>query len=1101
MSSNQPNSRPYFRTPTISPDGQQIVFLYAASLWLAPTAGGNAERITAHQSGHSSPRWSPDGQQIAFSSWRAGPLDVYVLSLNGGETRRVTAHRAGSTNEAWSADGEFIYFGSNREQQGYAIYRVAASGGTPVPWLSQPYEQISNLAPAPDGTTLAFSVVRDSWWRRGPNPYGGADLWLVSNAPDATDYRKISDYSGLNRWPMWNATGDGLFFVSDRDGIENIWFQPIGGPAEQITAFREGRLLWPSMSANGTTIVFERDFTIWQLDLASRVAAPIALRVSADTRATPVYVDTFNRANELALAPDGKKIAFVARGGVFADFADKETDKEQRQGVAFRVTNTPFREQAIDWAPHSRALAYTSDRHGDEEIYRYDFITRQETRLTNSDGPKHQPVHSPDGKWLAYTCGDDEIRLIELATNTDTPFIRAPRDYHTEYAWSPDSRWLAFTALDDQHFENVFVQRIGETSAHQITFLSNLNSYGLIWAPNGRFILFTTSQYRNEAQIARVDLQPPAPFFREAEFDRLFEQKEPKAEPKEPAPPATPPPDQPPAEPVVPASTASAAPVAIAEPTEPTEPAPSEPPAEPPAPAPEPAPEPGPAAPSGGIDIAFAGIVRRLRFLTPTQMNAGVESISPDSRDMIFRATVAGKSNLWTQPLDEARREQPPRQLTTSLGAKWAAQFAPDGKSFFYLDNGQVIARKFPTGDQTQLPIAAEVVIDFHQEKRQIFDECWRLLRDRFYDPTFRGLDWRAAHSQFAPLAAGAQTYGDLHLIISLMVGELRASHLGIGGGGGYDEHDGYIGLLFDAAEQARSGRLVVAAVVPDSPAALPVDGRTIAPGDELLAITGTEMTARVNIDTLLHRTAGRRVVLRMARPGSEPYELALRPIPAGPYDQLRYRSWVLTNKAYVDRVSGGRLGYVHIRRMDYDSYQQFLVDLDSENHSKSGVVVDLRFNPGGFISTFILDVLARRSVLLKTFRDRRPLDAGYASGNRVLNKPTILVINEGSHSNAEIMAESYRRLGLGKVVGRPSAGAVIGTYEYQLIDGTNFRLPRQKVATLEGEDLEGQGRKVDIEAELPLGEWARGIDRQLDAAVAALLAQIDSAAGEMSLQ
>ncbi|KPV43202.1 hypothetical protein SE17_44340, partial [Kouleothrix aurantiaca] len=165
----------------------------------------------------------------------------------------------------------------------------------------------------------------------------------------------------------------------------------------------------------------------------------------------------------------------------------------------------------------------------------------------------------------------------------------------------------------------------------------------------------------------------------------------------------------------------------------------------------------------------------------------------------------------------------------------------------------------------------------------------------------------------------------------------------------------------------------------------------------------------------LLHLAVGRRVRLRLAPAGGEPYELALRPVTSGAYDQLRYRGWVHANKAYVSKVSNGRLGYVHIRRMDYDSYQQFLADLDSENHSKAGVIVDLRFNPGGFISTFILDVLARRSVLLKTFRNRRPIDAGYASGNRLLNKPTILVINENSYSNAEIMAESYRRLGLGK--------------------------------------------------------------------------------------
>ncbi len=193
-----------------------------------------------------------------------------------------------------------------------------------------------------------------------------------------------------------------------------------------------------------------------------------------------------------------------------------------------------------------------------------------------------------------------------------------------------------------------------------------------------------------------------------------------------------------------------------------------------------------------------------------------------------------------------------------------------------------------------------------------------------------------------------------------------------------------------------------------------------------------------------------------------------------------------------IENTSGGRLGYV--REMDYDRYQQFLADLDAETHSKEGVVVDARFNTGGHVATFILDVLARRSVLLSAFRDRPPVDAGHISGNRVLNKPTVLVINEGSRSNTEMLAESYRRLGLGKVVGRPSAGAVIWTTSRMLLTGTLLKLPRTKVATPEGEDLEGTGRAVDVDVPLPMGEPARGVDRQLDAAVATLLAQIDGA-------
>ncbi len=1119
MSNTQGSARPYFRTPTISPDGAQVAFIYAGDIWLVSIEGGDAERLTANPAGHSSPRWSPDGAQIAFSSNRTGQGDIYVLPLAGGELRRVTYHDTASVVEDWSADGQQIFFSSTREQQGSAIYRVAAEGGTPILWISQPYETINSLAVSPDGLTLAFNNSRDRWWRRGPNPYGGADIWTVGNSAGSVDFRKISAYAGMNRWPLWAPEGQGLYFVSDRDGMENLWFQPLkGAPARQLTDFGEGRLLWPAISRDGRTIVFERDFGIWRMDVGSGAIAPLVIRVRPDTKFTPVRVATYSRElTELELSPDGKKVAFVARGEIFADFADKETDKEQRQGPSFRVTNTPFRESDVTWSPDSRKLTYTSDRHGDEELFLYDFTTHVETRLTDSAPHVHGrtagPRHSPDGKWIAYALGDDQIRLLDAETHTDRPFVTANFTYGASFAWSPDSRWIVFIAQDQRFFSNLYIQRIDETRPKQITFLSNLQAYGPLWAPNGRFIIFTTSQYRAESQIARVDLRPQMPQFREAEFEKLFEVKgtgdkgqeigksaERKSAPSEPA-------DHPedsskPSEPGE-HSEEHSEPDQVAEQPQP--------------------PTANPQPPTPAVEIVFEAIERRLRFLTPTQMDASAQCISPDSRDLVFRAIVAGKANLWTMPLDEPRQDQPPRQLTSGPSSKGAAQFAPDGKSFYYLDGGQIMFRKFPNGEQAQLHVSADVTIDFNQEKRQIFDECWRELRDRFYDPTFRGLDWSAARAQFAPLAAGAQTPSELYQIINLMVGELRASHLGASGGY-WPIQNGYTGLLFDPIEQAATGRLKIASIIPDGPAALASDGEPIQVGDELLAVDGVELSPAISLDSLLQRTIGRRVRLRIAtkatgettettissvdtestgetqssvlspQSSAAVRELAIRPISADQYDALRYRDWVYTNEAYVHRVSGGRLGYVHIREMSYRAYQQFLSDLDTETHGKQGVVLDVRFNGGGHTATFILDVLARQSVLLSAFRDHPSTDAGHLAGNRVLNKPTVLVINERCFSNTEMFTEGYRRLRLGKVVGRPTGGAVIWTFSMRLLDGMHLSVPRFKVATPEGEDLEGTGRAVDLDVPLPIGATARGSDPQIDAAVTALLAQIDQA-------
>lgn len=1092
-------SRPFLRTPALDPDGGRVAFVYAGDIWLADAAGGPAERVTAHQAYHFSPRFSPDGAEIAFTSGRTGSGEVFVLPLAGGPVRQLTFHESYCAVEDWAPDGSALYFSSAREQLGPAIYRVDRDGSTPALVYEEPHESLGQLAVSPDGALLAFCNTRDRWWRRGPNPFAPGEIWVGPATPDYAALRLvagpgrpnghpalIAPYAGRNSWPLWAPDGSGLFFVSDRDGVENLWFQPLdGGEPRQVTRFADGRLLFPAIARRNGLIVFERDARLWRLDPAGGEPEPIDLRVRGDTKYTPVRVESWSRGfSELRLSPDGKKVAFVARGTVFADFADKETDRDLRYGPSFRVTESHARESQLAWTPDSRRLIYISDRHGEDELFCYDFAARRETRLTDDLTPKRLPRVSPDGRWVAYLSADEAVRLVSLGDEPGRELCRARFVHSADLCWSPDSRWLAFMANDERAFSNVWVVPVEGGEPRQITFLSNVDGGGLLWAPGGQFIVFTTEQYRAEAQIVRVDLRPPQPVFRESEFERLFEERrergdEPREERRPPQrveveiAPAEPPelPEE--------DGQGAAQPAAGDE-----QPAPSqEQPAEGDGPPETPAPESQPAP----LPILFEGIERRLRFLTPMQMDASAEAISPDGKDLLFLAAVAGKVNIWSLPLDEPRADQPPRQLTASDGAKSALQFTPDGKACFYLEDGLITSRKFPGGDgQLRLAARGDLTVDFHREKLQIFGEAWRAVRDSFYDPTFRGQDWTAVRQRFEPLAAGATTTEELHTVINLMVGELRASHLG-SGFNGWSGSDGFTGIRFEQGELL-AGRLRVERVIPESPAALAANPPQ--PGEYLRAVDGTALGPGTSLDRLLRRAAGRRVRLTLAAnpDDAEARELFLRPVDASDYGHLRYRDWVLGNKRYVARISEGRLGYVHVEQMSYGAYQQFLADLDAETHGKDGVIVDVRYNGGGHTAPFILDVLTRRSTVLSGFRGDRGVDAGHIAGSRVLNKPTVLVTNERSASNTEMLSESYRRLGLGKVVGRPTAGAVIWTFGMRLLDGASLRLPRFYVVTPEGEELEGRGRPVDIEAERPLGEWALGRDRQLDAAAAVLL-------------
>ncbi len=1036
-------TRAFLRQPALDPDGQHLAFVTAGDIWLVSSAGGVAERLTAHPASHREPRFSPDGRRLLFTANRYDAGELYILDLDGGAPRQITFQDAYCQPQDWTSDGAAVLFTADSEQMGEAIYRVSVEGGTPVLVYAEPYEQLDHVAVSPDGQMLAFVNLRERWWRRGPHPFSPNEIWLAPAQPDYTALRQIAGpygqrltYNGKLGWPLWAPDGLGLYVVCDCDGWENLWYLPLDEtPPRQITRFRDGRLFTPTIARRSGTIVCARDDgQLWQIDPMSGDAAPIPIRARVDSKRAPVRIEAWtSNFSEVRLSPDGKKIALVARGDVFADFADKETDRDLRQGPAFRVTNTPAREWALAWTPDSRRLVYLSDRFGEEELIAYDFTTGQEVRLTHDGRPKLAPRIAPNGQAIAYIRDRIAIDVIEAIGGQPRELCRGRFAIAADLCWSPDSRYLAYIAQDDRLFSNVYVVPAAGGEPRQITFLSNVFGGDLSWSPDGSFIIFTTEQYRLESQIVRVDLRPPQPRFREAEFERLFEKKE--EQPSETG--AQPPPSagatQPQREPII-----------------------------------------------------YEGIERRLRLLTPPQMDAVAGPISPDGKDLLFLASVAGKVDVWTLPLDEPRAGQPPRQLTASETRKAFLQFAPDGRSFFYLEDGQVVARRFPGGNEpSRLSIRAEVEVDFHREKAQIFAEAWRQLRDSFYDPTFRGQDWEAVRERFAPLVDTVQTTGELHTLINLMVGELRASHLGSGFYNGRSD-DGYIGIIFAVTPLWQEGRLIVERVLPDSPAALAADPPQ--PGEELIAVDGVRLSQTVALPKLLLRSAGRRVRLTLRAASGHEREITVRPVDAAAYQRLRYRDWVAANEQYVHAKSRGRLGYVHIEAMSYAAYQQFLVDLDTETHNKAGVIIDVRYNRGGYTATFVLDVLMRRSALRSGFRDLGSSDAIHLAGGRVLDRPTVLVTNERSASNTEMLSESYRRLRLGKVVGRPTAGAVIWTYNIQLLDGAWLSLPRMYVVTPEGEDLEGHGRPVDVAVFRPLGEWANGRDQQLDAAVATLL-------------
>jgi Tol biopolymer transport system component len=1053
----------------------------------APAEGGEARLLVSHPATELKPLYSPDGRALAFVSTRTGNGDIYVLDFASGELRRVTFDDGGEQLDAWSHDGKWLYYSSTARDIGASndVYRVSPAGGTPMQVSADRYANEWAAAPAPDGSALAF-VGRGfgQWWRHG-HAHIDESVIMLMREQSPSKYEALTDGEAKEVWPMWGEGGKSLFYMSDRGGAENLWQLPLGGGRPvQLTKFTSGRVLWPSISYDGRTVVFERGYGIWRMETDSGRASEVRITLRGAPAGPAVErVRQTDQLQDLALSPDGKKVAFVARGEVFAASA---TDG----GDAVRVTTTAAPESQPVWSPDSRRLAYVSERNGTGQLFVYDFAANAETQLTAAAEADDTPRFSPDGKWLAFQRAGRELRALNTETRQERvvaagTFSRPPLSPDRPYAFSPDSQWIAYMPVGQKLFRNVYVAQVeGDGKGRPVSFLANNGSNTVSWGTDGTFILFDTGQRTESGQVARVDLIPRTPRFREDQFRDLFKEETPKTvspalRRQENTPQTTPTP--------TPTPTPSPAP-------SPAEPAPT--PAQTPSPAPAGRGQAG--AEKKPVEVVFDGIRRRLSLL-PVGVDVYYQTVSPDGKHLLMLAGAVGQPNIYLYPLDELSREPAvARQLTSTPGFKVDAQFSPDSQQVFYLENGRIQVAPL---DQRQppraLPVAAELDVDFAREKLEVFEQGWELMRDNFYDPQYHGADWRALRAEIGPYVSGARTTDEVRRLMRLMVGELNASHLGVSGPFNPAQiTTGRLGLDFDRAEYERSGRLRVSEVIPLGPAAVARDSaapdraRAVKAGEYVVAVDGRALDARSNLDELLSYKVGRRVTLTVATApdGADRKELDVRPVNVNTEKGLRYRRWVEERRAYVERASGGRLGYVHMYDMSSGALAQLYVDLDAENQSKEGVVVDVRHNNGGFVNVYAIDVLARRSYMRMTPRGFAAAPARPYLGQRALELPTVLVTDQYSLSDAEDFAEGYRSLKLGKVVGEPTAGWIIYTSDIRLLDGTVFRLPFVRIETAEGVNMERNPRPVDVPVERPFGESYTDRDSQLDAAVRELL-------------
>jgi tricorn protease len=1088
------NARRSFSEPAYSPDRREIAFVSGGNIWTVPAAGGDAHLLVSDASSDRRPLYSPDGSQLAFMSNRNGGTNVYVLTLVSGALRRLTFGDGVDQLDSWSRDGKWLYFSTvANDISGMSdVYRVSADGGTPTPVAADRYAAEYWAASGLDAATIAITargLPYSQWWRKGHSHIDESEIWLVHGiAPGVKGtpkYEQLSASGSKNEWPMYSADGKTLYYVSDRSGAQNLWTRAVSGGAErQLTKFTDGRVLWPTIANDGKAIAFEREFGIWSYDIGLGVAKPVDIALRGSASGALVEHRTFtNGLQELAVSPDGKKVAFTVRGKIFAA-------SSHDGGSAQRVASAGLTEQQPAWAPDSRRLAYGDDRAGHYNLYVYDFVTHDERKLTSGSENDVSAVWAPDGKSIAYVHGGNELHVVSAdpkaksdATPTDRIVARAPLDrapFLSDRAivWSPDGKWIAYATRDGSKlFANAYMVSAAGGDSHPVSFLSNTNADALAWSPDGSFLLLVSSQRTEPGVLARIDLVPRTPRFREDQFRDLFGPESPPAtEPlTQPAPTPAPARDtreRTPAPRDTSAKHDTVAPIVNDSATRATD--------------------------SSHRDavrhtpVVFEGLRSRLSFL-PIGLDVVNEALAPDGKSVAVTAVAAGQPNLYLFALDDLAKEEPvAKQLTSTPGPKTSVQWSPDGKEIYYIESGRIAAIDVASRSVRPVSVSAELDVDFTADREELFTLMWRDLRDNFFDEKMNGVDWDGVRAEYGPLAQGAQTPDELMRLMNEMVGELNASHSGARAPSFGAPYTGRLGVRWDGAEFERTGRLRIGEIIPLGPVAL---ARKISVGDFIVAMNGKTIAPHTNADELLAYRIGKQTSLSVVSDGDgKQRTVTVLPVSTNIEKGLLYRSWVEQSRAYVAKISGGRLGYVHMPDMSEESLQRLYADLDSQNQANEGVVIDIRNNNGGFVNAYALDVLTRAPYLTMQIRGMPVAPARTLLGQRALELPTVLVTNMHSLSDAEDFSEGYRTMRLGRIVGEPTAGWIIYTSNDVLFDGSAVRIPFVRIRGADHTDMEMHPRPVDVPVTRPMGESYANRDSQLDAAVKTLLEQLSAA-------
>jgi tricorn protease len=1052
--------------------GDRVVFTYAGDLWTAPSNGGTAVRLTAHPGLELFAKYSPDGRWIAFTGQYDGDEQVYVIPATGGVPRQLTYYPArgplpprwGYDNQVygWTPDGKAVLFRSLRDHFDLGdnrLYTIPVEGGLPTA-LPMPYSGAGVLSP--DGRQVLYSpLFRDfRAWKRYQGGWA-EDLWMFDLA--SHDARNVTNDPMTDRDPMW--IGDRIYWASDRSGTLNLYSaKPDGSDLTALTHSTTWDVRWPSADQVGQ-IVYELNGELHVFDTRGGADRKLDILVPDDgLAARPHHQSVARFVEDFALSPNGARAVFTARGDVFTVPAE--------HGPTRNLTHSSSaHDKAARWSPDGRKIVFISDLSGEEELYLIDQDGHgsPERLTTNGDMMRYPPAWSPDGKYLAFSDKSGRLWALEVATKRMTLVARDSSGQLSDQSWSADGRWLAFSLSRATGFRSIYIWGVGEDTPHRVTG-DLADSYEPVFDREGKYLFFLSDrEYAPQISSLEWDYagnratdifalalrrNVPTPFPPQSD--------EVKVDTTGAAGAATPP-----------AAAAGA----------------RRPPSDTGRAAPRAAPTP--------VNIDFDGLADRIAPVPVPADNYGqLEAVKGNllyvrRPPFYYGRTTDEKAAIVVFNFED-------RKATTLAEDIRGYALSPDGsKVLVRQGTAYNLYDANPKGAASKKTVSTtglQADIVPQQEWAQIFDEVWRRFRDFFYVSNMNGYDWKALHDRYRPLLQYVGHRSDLDYVLQEMVAELSNSHTYISGGD-YAIPDRPAVALPGARFELdpASGRYRIATIFQGDNAEeqyraplteIGVDARV---GDYVLAIDGEDLKAPDNPYRLLRYKADRPVSLTLnTRPSAEgARQVTYRPITSE--TQLIYLDWVNSNRRRVDSMTNGRVGYLHLPDMGAPGISEFIKWYYPQIR-KEGLVIDVRGNGGGNVSSMVIERLSRQ-LLATGFSRNSEFTSTYPRAPTFYGS-LVALLSETSASDGDIFPAMFKQAGLGPLIGKRSWGGVIGiTNHGTLIDGGTVNVPEFGFASAEGQwIIEGHGVDPDIVVENDPQSIIAGRDPQLERGVAEVL-------------